>query len=143
MPRSFFIPPENIRKPLIFCCFRGYIKRPVAWNGLSAEEYKAFLLYKSGIFVYFLHFYFYWNALYNWHTIFRQIYFFTSFVTLIKTFLHFITFFKRLYTLNNNLFVPNCSRGSFCNFWAKFPTNVPRKHFITAPSPPLPPPLYN
>ena len=58
------------------------------------------------------------------------------FVTLIKTFLHFITFFKQLYTLNNYPFVPNCSRGWFSKFWAKFPIIFPRKHFITAPPPP-------
>ena len=58
------------------------------------------------------------------------------FVTLIKTFLHFITFFKQLYTLNNYPFVPNCSRGWFSKFWAKFPIIFPRKHFITASPPP-------
>ena len=25
-----FTPPENIKKHLVFCCFRGYKKRPVA-----------------------------------------------------------------------------------------------------------------
>ena len=31
---SLSISPENIRKSLIFWCFRGYRKRPLAWNGL-------------------------------------------------------------------------------------------------------------
>ena len=32
---SLLIPPENIRKPLVFWCFQGYQKRSVAWNGLK------------------------------------------------------------------------------------------------------------
>ena len=31
--------PENIRKPGIFRCFRGYRKRPVAWMGQTAYYY--------------------------------------------------------------------------------------------------------
>ena len=30
------IPPENIKKPVIFRCLQGVKKRPVAWNGLEA-----------------------------------------------------------------------------------------------------------
>ena len=35
---SLSIPPENIRKPDIFYVFRGYQKRPVAWNGLIVVQ---------------------------------------------------------------------------------------------------------
>ena len=34
MPRVLSIPPENIRKPWFSDVFRGYRKRPMAWNGL-------------------------------------------------------------------------------------------------------------
>ena len=36
MPLVSFVPPENIRKTLVFCCFQGGIEnRLVAWNGLT------------------------------------------------------------------------------------------------------------
>ena len=63
----------------------------------------------SEIFVSFLQFYFYWNTLYNWPI--------TSFVTLIKTFLHFITFFLNghiPYTIT--LFCLIVVGGQFANF---------------------------
>ena len=37
----FLYPPENIRKPEFFWCFRGYRKGIVAWNG-SSNSHDAF-----------------------------------------------------------------------------------------------------
>ena len=39
-----YIPPEDIRKPQVFWCFRGYKKRTVAWDGLTYTAYLLFFI---------------------------------------------------------------------------------------------------
>ena len=35
---SLSIPPENIRKPVVFLCFWAYRKKSVVWNGLNNSQ---------------------------------------------------------------------------------------------------------
>ena len=41
MPLVSFCTPENIRKPEVCLCFKGYGKRPVVWNELNCRSSEA------------------------------------------------------------------------------------------------------